>query len=104
MRDASQFVPSRRGCQPSNRPSARRAGASRAVSQQRKVKVMNPKRTFEGVCATAGVITPILFFGAFTGAGFIPPLAPSASAGEIAAHYREHASGIRLGAGIMLLS
>jgi hypothetical protein len=65
---------------------------------------MNPQMTFQRVCAIAGVITPILFFGAFIAAGFIPPLAPSASAGEIAAHYREHASGIRLGAGIMLLS
>jgi hypothetical protein len=92
MRYASQFVPSRRGCQPSNRRSARRSVASRALSQQPKVQVMNPQMTFQRVCAIAGVITPILFFGAFIAAGFIPPLAPSASAGEIAAHYREHAS------------
>jgi hypothetical protein len=65
---------------------------------------MNPQMTYQRVCAIAGVITPVLFFGAFIAAGFIPPLAPSASAAEIAAHYREHANGIRLGAGIMLLS
>lgn len=65
---------------------------------------MNPQMTFQRVCAIAGVITPILFFGAFIAAGFIPPLAPSASAAEIAAHYREHANGVRFGAGLMLMS
>lgn len=65
---------------------------------------MNPQMTFQRVCAIAGVIAPILFFGAFVASGFIPPLAPSSSAAEIAAHYREHADGIRLGAGLMLMS
>ena len=65
---------------------------------------MNPQTTFQRVCAIGGVITPLLFFGAFATAGFIPPLAPSSSAAEIAAHYQSHASGIRLGAGLMLMS
>jgi len=60
--------------------------------------------TFQRVRAFAGVICPLLFFGAFIVAGFIPPLAPSASAAEIAAHYRSHATGIRVGAGLMLMS
>lgn len=66
--------------------------------------VANPQMTFQRVCAISGIICPLLFFGAFIAAGFVPPLAPSSSASEIAAHYRDHANGIRLGAGIMLLS
>jgi hypothetical protein len=65
---------------------------------------MNPQMTFQRLCAIAGVICPLLFFGAFVAAGFIPPLAPSASAAQIAAHYQSHATGIRLGAGLMLMS
>lgn len=65
---------------------------------------MNPQMTFQRLCAIAGVICPLLFFGAFIAAGFIPPLAPSASAAQIAAHYQSHATGIRLGAGLMLMS
>jgi len=65
---------------------------------------VNPQMTFQRVCAIGGIICPLLFFGAFLAAGFIPPLAPSSSAAEIAGHYRDHAAGIRLGAAIMLLS
>ena len=65
---------------------------------------MNPQMTFQRICAISGIICPLLFFGAFVAAGFIPPLAPSSSAAEIAGHYRNHAAGIRLGAAIMLLS
>jgi hypothetical protein len=65
---------------------------------------MNPQMTFQRICAISGVICPLLFFGAFVAAGFIPLLSPSASAHQIAAHYQTHANGIRLGAGLMLLS
>ena len=65
---------------------------------------MKPQMTFQRVCAISGIICPLLFFGAFVAAGFIPPLPPSWSAAQIAAHYRDHANGVRLGAGIMLLS
>lgn len=64
----------------------------------------NPQMTFQRVCAISGILCPLLFFGAFIAAGFIPPLAPSSSAAQIANHYRDHAAGIRLGAAIMLLS
>jgi hypothetical protein len=60
--------------------------------------------TFQRICAISGIICPLLFFGAFIAAGFIPPLAPSSSTADIAGHYREHTAGIRLGAAIMLLS
>jgi len=65
---------------------------------------MNAQMTFQRICAISGIICPLLFFGAFVSAGFIPPLAPSSTAAEIAGHYRDHATGIRLGAAIMLLS
>lgn len=65
---------------------------------------MNPQMAFQRACAISGITCPLLFFGAFVAAGFIPPLAPSSSAAAIAGHYRDHAAGIRLGAAIMLLS
>ncbi len=65
---------------------------------------VNPQMTFQRICAISGIICPLLFFGAFIAAGFVPPLAPSSSVSEIAAYYQQHANGIRLGAGIMLLS
>jgi hypothetical protein len=65
---------------------------------------VNPQMAFQRMCAISGIICPLLFFGAFVAAGFIPPLAPSSSAAEIAGHYRDHAAGIRLGAAIMLVS
>jgi hypothetical protein len=65
---------------------------------------MSSQMTFQRLCAIAGIICPLLFFAAFIAAGFIPPLPPGWSAAQIAAHYRDHADGIRLGAAIMLLS
>lgn len=60
--------------------------------------------TYQRICAISGIICPLLFFGAFVVAGFIPPLPPGWSPAQIAQHYRDHANGIRLGAAIMLLS
>ena len=65
---------------------------------------MNLQMDFQRRRAVSGLVCPLLFFGAFIAAGFIPPLARSSSAAEIAGHYREHTAGIRLGAAIMLLS
>ena len=66
--------------------------------------LVKPQMTFQRICAISGIICPLLFFGAFIAAGFVPPLAPSSSVSEIAGYYQQHANGIRLGAGIMLLS
>ena len=60
--------------------------------------------TFQRFCAWSGVICVAMFFGAFALAGFIPPLKPSMSAQEIADHYRDHTTGIRIGAVVMLIS
>lgn len=60
--------------------------------------------TFEKVCAWGGISCVVLFFAAFVLAGFIPPLSPSLSAEQVAAHYQEHTSGIRIGMVLMLIS
>lgn len=60
--------------------------------------------TLQRICAWSGVICVTLFFVAFAMAGFIPPMSPSLSAEQVAAHYREHTTGIRIGMGVMLIS
>src|ERR1700739_3312950 len=65
---------------------------------------MNPQMTFQRLCAISGIICPLLFFLALVAGGLIPPLMPGASAADIATHYQAHATGIRLGAGLMLIS
>jgi hypothetical protein len=65
---------------------------------------MNAQATFQRICAYSGIICVLLFFGGFVAAGFLPPLSPSMSAAQVAAHYQAHASGIRFGAGLIFLS
>jgi hypothetical protein len=65
---------------------------------------MNAQMTFQRICAYSGIICLLLFFGGFVAAGFLPPLSPGMSAAEIAAHYRDHTTGIRFGAGLIFLS
>jgi hypothetical protein len=60
--------------------------------------------TFQRVCAWSGMAAMILFFLAFVAADFIPPLAPHASAAYIAHFYQAHATRIRIGGCVMLLS
>jgi hypothetical protein len=60
--------------------------------------------TFQRFCAWCGVICVLLFFAAFAIAGFIPPLAPHSSAQSIAHFYRSHATRIKLGGCVMLLT
>jgi hypothetical protein len=59
---------------------------------------------FQRFCAWSGIICVALFFGAFAAAGFIPPLSPNSSALTIAHYYQHHATGIRIGGCLMLLS
>lgn len=56
------------------------------------------------VCAWSGVVSVVLFFAAFLLAGFIPPPGPYMPMAEVVAMYQQHATGIRLGMGLMLLS
>jgi hypothetical protein len=60
--------------------------------------------TFQRFCAWCGVICVVLFFAAFAIAGFIPPLAPHSSARSIAHFYATHATRIRLGGCVMLVT
>ena len=59
---------------------------------------------FQRVCAWSGLICVTMFFTAFGLAGFIPPLSPDLPAVEVTAHYVNHLGGIRVGAGVMLIS
>jgi hypothetical protein len=65
---------------------------------------MRSQLNFERVCAWSGILCAAMFFAAFVLAGFVPPLSPALSPAEVAEHYRTHTSGIRIGAGIMLIS
>lgn len=60
--------------------------------------------SFQRACAWSGLICVTMFFVAFGCAGFIPPLSPSLSPEEVAAHYNEHLTGIRIGAVLMYIS
>ena len=60
--------------------------------------------TFQRFCAWCGVICVVLFFAAFAIAGFIPPLAPHSSARSIAHFYSTHATRIRIGGCVMLVT
>jgi len=60
--------------------------------------------SFEKTCAWSGTICVLLFFAAFGLAGFIPPMSPSLSAEQVAAHYQTHTTGIRTGMVLMLMS
>ncbi|MCV7412562.1 hypothetical protein AWC05_18250 [Mycobacterium florentinum] len=62
------------------------------------------QRTFQRVCALSGIVCPLLFFGGLLLCAFLPPLRPGASAIEIAAHYQQHATGIRFGTALILLA
>jgi hypothetical protein len=65
---------------------------------------MNAQKTFQRICAYSGIICVLLFFGGIVAADFLPPLSPSMSAAQVAAHYQAHTTGIRLGAGLIFLS
>lgn len=65
---------------------------------------MNAQMTFQRICALSGIGCALLFFGALVAAGFLPPMSPGMSAAEVAGYFQTHTSGIRIGAGLMLIS
>jgi hypothetical protein len=62
------------------------------------------QQAFQRFCAWSGILCFLFFFAAFGFAHFIPPLSPSLSPDDVARHYQEHTTGIRVGAVFMLLS
>lgn len=59
---------------------------------------------FERICVFSGPVCVTLFFAAFVAMDFIPPMSPSLTAEAVARHYREHATGVRFGGILMMLS
>ena len=59
-------------------------------------------RPIQIACASCGFLLVILLFGGIIASGWMPPLSPAESAGEIAQRYADHTDGIRIGA-VMLL-
>ena len=62
------------------------------------------QKLFVKACIWSGLITPAFFFIAFVLGHWIPPLSAALSAGQIASHYREHTTGIRVGGVFMMIS
>lgn len=59
-------------------------------------------REVQAACASCGFLLVVLLFGGLLAAHWIPPVAPSETAEEIARRYAEHANGIRFGVVLML--
>lgn len=64
---------------------------------------MSPQHAFQRIAAVSGVVCVVMFFAAFALGGFVPPISPSLSADQVAAHYRAHADGIRIGGLVMMI-
>ena len=54
------------------------------------------------VCAWLGPIFMLILIPAWMGMGFLPPLMPTLSPEEVALHYEQHRTGIRLGATLFM--
>lgn len=65
---------------------------------------MTTHAPFQRFCAWSGIICVALFFAAFISAGWVPPMAPSWSAEQVAQYYQTHTTGIRVGGVLMFLS
>lgn len=62
------------------------------------------QNSWQRACAWAGLVAPLMFFAGLLLAHSIPPPSPSASAAEIAHHYRQYANGIRAGGVLVMIS
>lgn len=61
-------------------------------------------RSLERWCVWSGVAAITTFTLGFVFAGFIPPPSPSRSVEEVVAYYQQHATGIRAGMVLMMIS
>lgn len=64
---------------------------------------MNPF-TVQRMCAWSGMVGITLFVLGFLLSGFIPPLSPMMTPEEVVRHYQEHATGIRVGMVLVMIS
>jgi hypothetical protein len=60
--------------------------------------------TIQRLCTWGGLLGVVLFFLGFAFSGFIPPPSPSLTQEAVAAHYQQHATGIRSGMVLMMIS
>jgi hypothetical protein len=59
---------------------------------------------FQRVCVWAGLACPLVFFAGMLIAGLVPPMMPSMPMTDVAAHYRDHATTVRMGAVLIMVS
>lgn len=80
-------------------------GADRVVASSAGRSIRSPGAVlFERGFVLGGAVCVVLFFGAFLAMHFVPPMDPSLSAEEVARHYQQHTTGVRVGGVLMMLS
>jgi hypothetical protein len=65
---------------------------------------MKSQVNFQRACAWSGIVCAVLLFGGLLAGGLIPLPSPDWSASQVASFYQGHATGIRFGSGLILLS
>lgn len=65
---------------------------------------MKSQMNFQRVCAWSGIACALLFFAGLLAGGLVPLPQPGWSAGQVASFYQGHATGVRFGSGLILLS
>jgi hypothetical protein len=65
---------------------------------------MKFQMNFQRVCAWSGMVCAVLFFVGLLAGGLIPLPSPGWPASQVASFYRSHATGIRFGSGLILVS
>src|SRR5450755_1071904 len=65
---------------------------------------MRSQMNFQRVCAWSGIACAVLFFAGLLAGGLIPLPPPAWSASQVASFYQRHATGVRFGGGLMLMS
>lgn len=107
------MLASKTGASPSVRPGEKANQISKITNfpqkiHQYKMKENNqpvsvPRNAFEKIGALCGPFFMLIFFIGWPSAHFIPPLAPTLTADQVTAHYRNHESAIKAAAGLMTL-
>ena len=67
-------------------------------------RVVKSQMNFQRVCAWCGIACVVLFFLGLLAGGLIPLPSPGWSASQVASFYQRHATGVRFGSGLILMS